>query len=82
MKRVGKGEYMARDIISLSDIAQLKQQAKERFSAEIHVHDSCGGQSFSTDGDNEALRVFIGEFFAARGIKIKFTVDGQSFYTV
>ena len=73
---------MARDIVSLGDIAQLKRQAKERFSVEIHVHDSCGGQSFSTDEDNEALRIFIGEFFAERGIKIKFTVDGLSFYTV
>lgn len=73
---------MARNIVSLADIAELKKQAAERFSAEIHAHDSCGGQSFSIEEDSEELRGFITEFFAARGINIKFTVDGLSFYTV
>ncbi len=73
---------MAKEIISLADIAELKKQAKERFSAEIHAHDSCGGQSFSVDADSEELRRFIMEFLSARGINVKFTADGQSFYTV
>lgn len=73
---------MARSIISISDIAELKKQAAERFSAEIHAHDSCGGQSFSVSADSGELRGFIEDFFGARGINVKFTADGLSFYTV
>lgn len=73
---------MAKSIISMSDIAELKRQAAERFSAEIHAHDGCGGQSFSVEADSAGLRGFIEDFFAARGITVKFTMDGLGFYTV
>lgn len=69
-------------VISTIEIARLKKELAEKFSAELHSHDSCGGQSFSIDKGGEDITKYITEFFAELGAKIKFTPDGKQFYTV
>ena len=69
-------------IISTLEIAQLKRELADKFSAELHSHDSCGGQSFSLDKSGEDITEYITAFFAELGVKIKFTPDNKQFYTV
>ena len=69
-------------IISTIETAQLKKELAENFGAELHLHDSCGGQSFSMDKSGEDITEYIKTFFAERGVKIKFTPDGKQFYTL
>ena len=69
-------------VISTIEIARLKKELAEKFSAELHSHDSCGGQSFSIDNGGEDITKYITEFFAELGAKIKFTPDGKEIYTV
>lgn len=69
-------------VISTIEIARLKRELAEKFSAALHSHDSCGGQSFSIDKGGEDISEFINAFFAELGAKIKFTPDGKQFYTV
>ena len=69
-------------IISTMEIARLKKELADKFSAELHFHDSCGGQSFSLDKSGEEITKYITAFFAEVGVKIKFTTDNKQFYTV
>lgn len=69
-------------VISTIEIAMLKKEAEEKFSAAVHFHDSCGGQSFSLSKTSEELREYITAFFKERSVTIKFTPDGLQFYTV
>lgn len=69
-------------IISTIEIAQLKKELSDKFSAELHSHDSCGGQSFSLDKGGEDIKEYVSAFFAERGVKIKFTPDNKQFYTL
>ena len=69
-------------VVAYDFVLELKKAVQDNFGVYLHFHDSCGGQSFSIEEDSEELRGFITDFFAARGINIKFTVDGLSFYTV
>lgn len=66
-------------ILSLSDVADLKREITERFSAQIHFHDSCGGQCFTVDKPTEELKKFITDFFAARKLKVFFSENGEHF---
>ena len=69
-------------IISTIEIARLKKELAEKFSAELHAHDSCGGQSFSLNKGGEDIKEYVTAFFEELGVKIKFTPDNTQFYTV
>jgi type IV secretory pathway TraG/TraD family ATPase VirD4 len=73
---------MADNTISTYEIAQLKKEVRERFSTAVHFHDSCGGQSFSLDKNNDEISAFISDFFGQRNIKVRFSADGSHFYTL
>ncbi len=66
-------------ILSLSDVAEIKKEVAERFSAEVHFCDSCAGQSFTVESPTEELKRFLTAFFAAKNMQIVFSEDGEHF---
>ncbi len=73
---------MARRVISLAEITELKKLISERFSAELHYRDSCGGQNFSMNSSDPELHKYLIEYFGSKGISLKFSADGLRFYTI
>ena len=66
-------------IIGLAEAAELKREAAEKFSSEIHFHDGCGGQYFTVDKPTEELEAFIAEFLAEKNLKPVFDDSGEAF---
>ena len=50
--------------VTLTEATKLKKEVNDRFSAQIHFHDGCGGQYFSLDESNDALQKYITAYFA------------------
>lgn len=70
-------------VFTITEAASLKEAAKTQFSAVLHFHDACGGQSFSLDAPaSPALRDFIAGFAAEKGGCVLFDDDGLSFRIV
>ena len=67
-------------IISLTDAAELKREAAEKFSVQIHFHDGCGGQYYTVEEPTEELKKYIAEFLTSKKMKPVFSEDGSSFY--
>lgn len=62
-------------ILSLSKIPELNHRL-EKYGYKIHVHDACGGQSFSLEAtaentDNRVLD-FLEDYFSSENMKITF----------
>lgn len=62
-----------------SSVLELKKACAERFPDHVHFHDGCGGQYFSLDEPNDALREFICGYFRGLGLTADFTGDGTVF---
>lgn len=62
-------------VISLSEIPKL-QELILPYGYKIHVHDACGGQSFSLEviNDSQSEKVFdvLDEFFSSHNMKITY----------
>lgn len=67
-------------ILKISDVIPLKNEAREKFSAEVHFHDCCGGQFFSLDTQSEELKNFIALYFAEKNLRAVFSDDGLQFH--
>ena len=66
-------------ILNLSEVTKLKKEVSDRFSAELHFHDGCGGQYFSLDEISDELRKCITAYFADKNMQAVFSEDGLSF---
>ena len=66
-------------IFEYSEVLKLKAACAERFPDHVHFHDGCGGQYFSLDEENGALRDLICEYFSAVGLRAEFSEDGKIF---
>ena len=66
-------------IFEYSEVLKLKAVCAERFPDHVHFHDGCGGQYFSLDEENGALRDLICEYFSAAGLRAEFSEDGKIF---
>ncbi len=79
---------MRRNIIPIGDVIAVNQMLERRGSAlRVHMHDACGGQSFSLRADDgtsadEASCQAVGEFFSARGHAVEFSAGGSDFWAV
>ena len=62
-----------------SEVLELKKACAEHFPDHVHFHDGCGGQYFSLDEPNDALREFIAGYYAERGFTADFSEDGTAF---
>ncbi len=62
-----------------SEVLKLKAACAEHFPDHVHFHDGCGGQYFSLDAKNDALRDFICDYFHDLGLTAEFTDDGTIF---
>ena len=63
---------MARRVISSAEMAELKKQVAEQFSAELHYMNSSSPE----------LHAYLTQYFGGRGISLKFSADGLRFYTM
>lgn len=66
-------------ILSLTDVTTLKKAFADKFSAQIHFCDSCGGQSFKVENPTDEKQEFITAFFADKNAKVYFSEDGEYF---
>ncbi|MBQ7900335.1 MAG: hypothetical protein IJ365_00035 [Clostridia bacterium] len=66
-------------ILSLNEVANFKKEIAEKFSAQIHFHDSCGGQYFTTENPTTELKEYITAFFAGRNMNVRFSNSGEHF---
>ncbi len=69
-------------VLSLSEIPKLKELIKP-YGYTIHVHDACGGQSFSLEPiyENSSNKVFeeVEKFFTSHEMTVKFFNDKLDF---
>lgn len=79
---------MRRDIVSIRDVIAANEMLKERGSAlRVHMHDACGGQSFSLRGDagekaTDAERQAVLDLMRSHGHAMEFGRDGVNFWVV
>ncbi len=66
-------------LLTLEEFTELKENLKRIFSAELHLHDCCGGQYFSLDETDEVLVKYITEYFNNRNLSAVFSKDGKQF---
>lgn len=62
-------------IITITEAAELKKEIKEKFSADIHFHDGCGGQYFTLDEPSGEIVKFIDGYFAEKNMRAVFSGD-------
>lgn len=72
--------------VSIFQAGELNQMLEARgLGYRIHLHDLCGGQSFSIEEqangshDLDALHVGISEFFGKIGATVRFDAGGLAF---
>lgn len=62
-------------ILSLSDFIELRDYLSERGGVGIHLHDSCGAQSFSLERADENTVRLITDYFTNKGRRAVFSSD-------
>lgn len=65
--------------VTLTEATKLKKEVNDRFSAQIHFNDGCGGQYFSLDESNDALKKYITAYFADINMQAVFSENGLYF---
>jgi hypothetical protein len=79
-------ERMRRDIVSIRDVIAANDMLGKRGSAlRVHMHDACGGQSFSLRGDAgekgaDADRQLVIDFMRSLGHAVEFADNGVDFW--
>ncbi len=75
-----------RRAIPLGDVIDLRRSLAEVFpAATVHLHDACGGQTFSLEAGPEDLsgaKERIKAFFAARHVQVAFDTLGTTFWVM
>ena len=75
-----------RRVIPLGDVINLKRSLAQACpTVTVHLHDVCGGQTLSLDGDAGACACAKGQterFFATRGMHVAFDAAGTTFWGV
>lgn len=66
-------------ILSLDEMIALKAALKEACGVTLHVHDACGGQSFTLESADDEVRTALAAYLAARGQKPVFARGGADF---
>ena len=59
-------------VLNLDEVIALKMELSKRFSAELHLHDSCGGQSFSLKNPSVEAQRFIEKYCRNRSMRAVF----------
>ena len=63
-------------ILDYETVLQLKQAVKAACGATLHFHDRCGGQSFSLETDDPAVRAAVIAAFEGLNMQVRFSDDG------
>lgn len=59
-------------VLTFDQVAELKKLLAEKSTGKIHMHDTCGGQYFSIEGETEQTKPLIAEYAAAAGYSAVF----------
>lgn len=64
--------------LSLDEVIEMRDLVQERFGVRVHMHDACGGQSFSVAPQDMTpeLRSYLAGYFDACGLKVSIGDDG------
>lgn len=66
-------------VLSFDLVIELKNALKENFSVYLHMHDTCGGQSFSLDQTSDDVVSFIQDYFKKQNLTAVFREDKLGF---
>lgn len=59
-------------ILNIDEVIELKKALSEQFSAELHLHDACGGQSFSLNNPSRGAQEYIEKYCRERRMRAVF----------
>lgn len=64
--------------LNLDEVMELKKEIAERFGVEVHMHDTCGAQTFSVDPDKMTpeLENYIIGYFDGQNMQADIAKDG------
>ncbi len=66
-------------VLSFDFIIELKKTLQENFSVYLHLHDGCGGQSFSLEQTSDDIKSFIDDYFKKHNLIAVFREDNLGF---
>lgn len=66
-------------VLSFDLVIELKNALKENFSVYLHMHDTCGGQSFSLDQTSDDVVFYIQDFLKKKNLVGLFREDKLGF---
>ncbi len=67
-------------IISIADVLEINNMLKS-YNMKIHLHDTCGGQALSIEGeDNDEALKLIENWFLSKRFIIKISSDKKNIY--
>lgn len=67
------------NMISLSDIVELKKELKDIYGVELHFHDVCPKPYFTLDRKDESVKNYISDFLRNKSLKAVFSKDDTHF---
>ena len=66
-------------VLSFDFVIEFKKVLLENFSAYLHFHDGCGGQSFSLEQTSDDIKSFIHDYLNKHNLKATFADDNLWF---
>lgn len=64
-------------IIDITKIIELKKVLNDKFNAQIHIHDTCGGQYFSVENLEPSAKDFIKNYFQEKSYRVIFDKENE-----
>lgn len=61
--------------IDITKIIELKHILEETFKVKLHLHDTCGGQYFSTENLTPSAKDYINNYFMEKNYQVIFNND-------
>ena len=66
-------------MLNLDEVIELKNFLAENNAANIHLHDTCGGQYFTIDSGDDYTEKLIKDYLSKKNQQVAFAADKQSF---
>lgn len=72
------GEHTKMSVLNLDEVIALRNRLQTDYGVHLHMHDTCGGQTFSIDTQDltEPVKKALEDYFSERGQKIRIHDDG------
>ena len=66
-------------MLNLDEVIELKNFLVDNNAANIHLHDTCGGQYFTVDSGNDYTENLIKDYLSKKNQQVVFADDKLSF---